>query len=201
MKPITIALSSPQHTPVKVAPKPIPKPPNHKATKSATAAGGSKIKKSESALIVAKASSFIDDLEVKRESLQGEGGQFLDRSFEEIETSLGLLEHMESDEAVGTTFSAADLAEASAKLDLLPKLLDKTSHIKAPKEDVSKPDVIEKNHLRTELKTKSKKLTSEVSKKIEQQIPTKSKISATRTKRHAHTLNKSLIERASNDRI
>ena len=52
-----------------------------------------------------------------------------------METSLGLLEHMESDEAVGTTFSAADLAEASAKLDLLPKLLDKTSHIKAPKED------------------------------------------------------------------
>ena len=103
---------------------------------------------------------------------------------------------MESDEAVGTTFSAADLAEASAKLDLLPKLLDKTSHIKAPKEDASKPDVIEKNHLRAELKTKSKKLTSEVSKKIEQQIPTKSKISGPRTKRHAYTLNKSLIERA-----
>ena len=107
-----------------------------------------------------------------------------------------VLEHMESDEAVGTTFSAADLAEASAKLDLLPKLLDKTSHIKAPKEDASKPDVIEKNHLRAELKTKSRKLTSEVSKKIDQQIPTKSKINGARTKRHAHTLNKSLIERA-----
>ena len=196
MKPITIALSTPQHTPVKAAPKPIPKPPNHKVTKAATTASGSKVKKTESALAVAEASSFIDDLEVKRDSLQGEGGQFLDRSFEEMETSLGLLEHMESDEAVGTTFSAADLAEASAKLDLLPKLLDKTSHIKAPKEDASKPEVIEKNHLRAELKTKSKKLTSEVSKKIEQQIPTKSKISGARTKRHAHTLNKSLIERA-----
>ena len=196
MKSITNVLLTPQHTPVKVAPKPLPKTPVHNVTKSATAASGSKVKKSESTQVVAQATSFIDDLEVKRENLQGEGGQFLDRSFEEIETSLGLLEHMESDEAVGTTFSAADLAEASAKLDLLPKLLDKTSHIKAPKEDASKPDVLEKNHLRAELKTKSKKLTSEVSKKIEQQIPTKSKISATRTKRHAHTLNKSLIERA-----
>lgn len=104
MKPITIALSAPQHTPIKAAPKPIPKPPIHNASKSATAASGSKVKKSESALVVAEASSFIDDLEVKRENLQGEGGQFHDRAFEEIETSLGLLEHMESDEAVGTTF-------------------------------------------------------------------------------------------------
>ena len=196
MKPITIAPSTHQHIPVKVVPKPIPKPPNHNATKSATAAGGSKVKKSESAQIVVEASSFINDLEVKRHNLQGEGGQFLDRSFEEMETSLGLLEHMESDEAVGATFSAADLAEASAKLDLLPKLLDKTSHIKAPIEDASKPDVIEKNHLRAELKSKSKKLISEVSKKIDQQIPTKSKINGARTKRHAYTLNKSLIERA-----
>ena len=196
MKPITIALSTPQHTPVKAAPKPKPKPPNYSTAKPSTAADGSKVKKSESAQVVVEAGSFIDDLEVKRENLQGEGGQFLDRTFEEMETSLGLLEHMESDEAVGTTFSAADLAEASAKLDLLPKLLDKTSHIKAPKEDASKPDVIEKNHLRAELKTKSRKLTSEVSKKIDQQIPTKSKINGARTKRHAHTLNKSLIERA-----
>ena len=91
MKPITIAPSTPQHIPVKVVPKPIPKPPNHNATKSAIAAGGSKVKKSESAQVVVEASSFIDDLEVKRHNLQGEGGQFLDRSFEEMETSLGLV--------------------------------------------------------------------------------------------------------------
>jgi hypothetical protein len=121
MKPIAITLSAPQHTPVKAAPKPISKPPTYKAEKpTTTTKGGSKVKKTESALVVAEASSFIDDLEVKRENLQGEGGQFHDRAFEEIETSLGLLEHMESDEAVGTTFSAADLAEASAKLDMLP---------------------------------------------------------------------------------
>lgn len=70
------------------------------------------------------------------------------------------------------------------------------SAIKAPIEDASKPDVIEKNLLRAELKSKSKKLISEVSKKIDQQIPTKSKINGARTKRHAYTLNKSLIERA-----
>jgi len=64
MKPITIAPSTHQHIPVKVVPKPIPKPPNHNATKSATAAGGSKVKKSESAQVVVEASSFIDDLEV-----------------------------------------------------------------------------------------------------------------------------------------
>jgi len=157
MKSITSALSTPQHTPVKAAPKPIPKTKNYSAAKSASVAVNSKVKKSDSAQAVAEASSFIDDLEVKRENLQGEGGQFLDRTLEEIETSLGLLEHMESDEAVGTTFSAADIAEASAKLDLLPNLLDKTSHIKAPKEDASKPDVIEKNHLRAELKSKTKK--------------------------------------------
>jgi hypothetical protein len=158
MKPITIAPSTPQHTPVKVAPKPIPKTPNYSAAKSVSVASNSQVKKSDSAQAVAAASSFIDDLEVKRENLQGEGGQFLDRSFEEMENSLGLLEHMESDEAVGTTFSAADLAEASAKLDLLPKLLDKTSHIKAPKEDTSTPEVIKKNHLRSELKKKIKKI-------------------------------------------
>jgi hypothetical protein len=196
MKSITVAPSTPQHTPVKVAPKPIPKTPNYSAAKSASVAGNSQVKKSESTQVVAEASSFIDDLKVKHQKLQGEGEQFLDRSFEEMENSLGLLEHMESDEAVGTTFSAADLAEASAKLDLLPKLLDKTSHIKAPKEDASKPDVIEKNHLRAELKSKSKKLTSEVSKKIEQQIPTKNRVSGARTKRHAQVINKSSIERA-----
>jgi hypothetical protein len=147
MKPIAITLSAPQHTPVKAAPKPISKPPTYKAEKPTTTKGGSKVKKTESALVVAEASSFIDDLEVKRENLQGEGGQFHDRAFEEIETSLGLLEHTESDEAVGTTFSAADLAEASAKLDMLPKLLDKTSHIKASKKDTSTPEVIKKNHL------------------------------------------------------
>ena len=74
MKLITIVLSTPQHTPVKAAPKPIPKPPNHNVTKAATTASGSKVKKTESALAVAEASSFIDDLEVKRDSLQGEGG-------------------------------------------------------------------------------------------------------------------------------
>ena len=158
MKPITIAPSTPQPTLVKVAAKPLPKPPNNSAAKTATAVAGSNVKKSESALVVAEASSFIDDLEVKRENLQGEGGQFHDRAFEEIETSLGLLEHMESDEAVGTTFSASDLAEASAKLDMLPKLLDKTSHIKASKEDTSTPEVIKKNHLRSELKKKIKKI-------------------------------------------
>jgi hypothetical protein len=97
MKPITVALPTPQHTPVKAAPKPIPKPPNYSTAKTANAAGNSQVKKSDSAQAVAEASSFIDDLQVKRENLQGEGGQFLDRSFEEMETGLGLLEHMESD--------------------------------------------------------------------------------------------------------
>ena len=196
MKSITSTPLTPQPTLVKVAAKPLPKPPNFSAAKSATAVAGSNVKKTESMQAVAAASTFINDLELKRDNLQGEGSQFLDKAFEEMETSLGLLEHMESDEAVGTTFSAADLAEASANLDLFSTLLDKTSHIKAPKEDASKPDVIEKNHLRAELKSKSKKLTSEASKKIEQQIPTKNRVSGVRTKRHAHVINKSSIERA-----
>ena len=50
MKSITSALSTPQHTPVKAAPKPIPKTPNYSAAKSACVAGNSKLKKSDIAL-------------------------------------------------------------------------------------------------------------------------------------------------------
>ncbi len=195
MKPITISTPTPLHTPTIRAPKPIPKPPQKIESNSTPKASGNNVKKADHIHIVAQATSFVNDLEAKHEKLGSQGGQFLDRALDEMESSLGLLEHIETDDTAGTTFSAADLAAASAKLELLPTLMDKTSNIKAPKQNPSASEAAEQTRLRSELQAKSKNLVAHVGVRIDQQLQNEVKVRTRRARPSAIIITKSVAAR------
>lgn len=195
MKPTAISIPTPQHAPTIRAPKPILKPPQKTVSKTAPKASDNNVKKADHDHVVAQASGFINDLDAKHKKLGSEGGQFLDRAFDEMESSLALLEHMETDETAGTTFSAADLAAASAKLELLPTLMDKASHIKAPAQKHTTSEAAEQNQLRSEIKDKSKNLIAQVGVKIDQQLQNEMKVRAPRKRPAGIKVNKSVVER------
>ncbi len=134
-------------------------------------------------------------MDTKREKLGSEQGQFVDKALDEVESSLALLEHMETDDTAGTTFSAADLAAASAKLEMFSSLMDKTSHIKTPPYNSSSSGSVEQNQLSSELKDKSKNLVNHVSIKIDQQLQNEVKVKTHRVRPIRTKLTKSAIQR------
>ncbi len=195
MKSTTIATPLLLHTPDIRAPKPLPKPPQKISPTAINASSNINVKKSDSHLIVAQSNSFVDDLDAKREKLGSEQGQFVDKALGEVESSLALLEYMETDDTAGTTFSAADLASASAKLEMFSSLMDKTSHIKTPPKKSSSSGSVEQNQLSSELKAKSKNLMDHVGIKIDQQLQDEVQVKTHRARPIRIKITKSAVER------